>query len=65
MYVIECDCVLYAMFYMYPLTCIVLNFKSLAIFCGCKARFVSGLVGNPEDRFPHDKAHIRGLSVNS
>ena len=27
--------------------------KPLAIFCGCTARFVSGLVGNPEDRFSH------------
>ena len=30
-----------------------LNFKSLAIFCGCTARFVSDLVENPEDRFSH------------
>ena len=27
------------------------NFKALAIFCGCTARFVSDLVGNPEDSF--------------
>ena len=27
------------------------NFKSLTIFCGCTARFVSDLVGNPEDLF--------------
>ena len=26
-------------------------FRPLAIFCGCTARFVSDLVGNPEDRF--------------
>ena len=31
------------------------NFKPLAIFCGCTARFVSGLVGNPEDRFSHKR----------
>ena len=33
------------------------NFNSLAIFCGCTAQFVSGLVGNPEDRFSHNEAH--------
>ena len=32
--------------------------KSLAIFYGCTARFVSDLVGNPEDRFSHNEAHI-------
>ena len=34
------------------------NFKPLAIFCGCTARFVLDLVGNPEDQFPHNEAHI-------
>ena len=34
-----------------------LNFKALAIFCGCTARFASDLFGNPEDRFSHDGAH--------
>ena len=34
------------------------NFKPLAIFCGLTARFVYDLVGNPEDRFSHNKAHI-------
>ena len=29
----------------------ILNFKSLAIFFGCTARFVSDKVGNPEDSF--------------
>ena len=29
------------------------------IFCGCTDRFVSDLVGNPEDRFSHKEAHIR------
>ena len=32
--------------------------KSLTIFCGCEARFVSDLVGNPEDRFSHNMAHM-------
>ena len=27
-------------------------------FCDCKARFVLDLVGNPEDRFSHNEAHI-------
>ena len=34
------------------------NFKLLAIFCGCTARFVSYLVGYPEDRFSHNEAHM-------
>ena len=33
-------------------------FKLLAIFCGCTAWFVSDLVGNPEDQFSHNEAHI-------
>ena len=32
--------------------------KSLAIFSDCAARFVSDLVGNPEDRFSHNEVHI-------
>ena len=32
--------------------------KPLAIFCGCTAWFVWDLVGNPEDRFSLDVAHI-------
>ena len=32
------------------------NVKSLAIFCGCAARFVLDLVGNIEDRFSNDAA---------
>ena len=28
------------------------------IFYGCTARFVSDLVGNPEDGFSHNEAHI-------
>ena len=34
------------------------NFKPLAIFRGCKAWFVSDLVGNPEDRFSQNEAHL-------
>ena len=34
------------------------NFKPLVIFCGCTAGFVSALVGNPEDYFSHDMAHL-------
>ena len=32
--------------------------KFLVNFCGSTARFVSALVGNPEDRFSHNEAHI-------
>ena len=34
------------------------NFKPLAILDDCAARFVSDLVGNPEDRFSQNEAHI-------
>ena len=34
------------------------NFKLLAKFCGCTARFVWDLVGNPEDRFSQNEAHL-------
>ena len=37
------------------------KFKPLAILCGCTARFVSDLVGNPEDRFCHNEAQIIGF----
>ena len=37
------------------------NIKHLSIFCGCTARFVSDLVGNPEDRFSRDTAQIMQL----
>ena len=30
----------------------------LAIFSGCTARFMSDLVGNPEDRFSHNEAQL-------
>ena len=34
------------------------NFKPLAIFCDCTARFVSVVVENPEDRFSQNEAQI-------
>ena len=39
-------------------TCICCNqsFNTLASLCSCADRFVSYLVKNPEDRFPHDAA---------
>ena len=36
---------------------------SLAIFCGCTARFVWDLVGNPEDQFSDVAAHIMMISL--
>ena len=39
-------------------TFLIRNFKPLVIFCGCTARFVSDLVGNPEDRFSHNEANF-------
>ena len=33
-------------------------FKPLAIFCDYPVRFVSDLVGNLEDRFSHNEAHV-------
>ena len=33
------------------------NFKPLAIFSDCTARFLSDLVGYPEDWFCHNEAH--------
>ena len=44
--------------YYNPPTSLIQFFKPLAIFCCCTARFVSDLVGNPEDRFSHNQAHI-------
>ena len=37
---------------------ILLLAKSEIISYSCTARFVFDLVGNPEDRFSHDMAHI-------
>ena len=36
----------------------------LAIFCGYTPRFVSDLVGNPEDRFSNSAAHLLLMSVS-
>ena len=33
--------------------------KPLVIFCGSTARFMSDQIGNPEDRFSHNEAHIK------
>ena len=41
------------------------NFKPLVIFCDCTARFVSNLVGNPEDRFSQNEAHFISVSVST
>ena len=38
------------------------NLKTLAIFCGCTARFLSDLVGNLEDRFSHNEAQFTETS---
>ena len=35
-----------------------LNVKPLAILCCCTARFVSDLVGNPQDKVSHDAAQL-------
>ena len=40
-----------------PSTSEIQNFEPLAIFSDCVARFVSDLVGNPEDRFSDLAAH--------
>ena len=42
----------------YIYSTIPLNFRPLAILCGCTAWLVWDLVGNPEDRFSHNEAHI-------
>ena len=41
-----------------PSTSLIRNFKPLAIFCCRTDRFVLDLVGNAEDRFPQNEAHI-------
>ena len=41
-----------------PSTFLIRNFKSLALFSNCAARFVSDLVGNPKDLFSHVVAHL-------
>ena len=43
---------------------VILMFNT-SIFCGCTARFVSDLIGNPEDRFSQNEAHMwNGNHVN-
>ena len=37
---------------------LIRNFKSLAIFSDCPAKFVPDLDGNPEDWFSQNKAHM-------
>ena len=41
------------------------NFMPLDIFCNCTVQFVSDLIGNPEDRFSYDEAHIKVRSFKS
>ena len=36
--------------------------KPLAIFSGCTARSVPDLVGNPEDRFSQNEAHLLNIT---
>ena len=47
----------------YIASTIPLLLKPLAIFCDSTARFVSDLVGKPEDRFSHDAAHIKDVRM--
>ena len=42
-----------------PSTSYIRKFKPLTILCGCTAWLVWGLVGNPEDQFSHNEAHLR------
>ena len=39
--------------------------KPLALFCGSTAWFMSDLVGNPEDRFSHNEAHVMSSVGNA
>ena len=48
-----------------PSTSQIRNFMPLDIFSGCTARFVSDLVGNPEDRFSHNEAPIGTETMGS
>ena len=41
------------------------NFKPLAIFCACTARFVSDLVRNPNCWFSHAQAHLSTSKIMS
>ena len=44
--------------HLYISTCYSWNFKTLASLCSWAGWFESYLVGNPEDRFSHDVAHV-------
>ena len=44
---------------------LIRSFQPQAIICGCAARFVSGLVGNPNDNCFHDAAYIVELKIDS
>ena len=37
--------------------------KTRCVYCACTARFVSDLVGNPEDRFSHNEAQMKKIIV--
>ena len=39
-------------------TFLIGNFKLPAIFCGCTARIMSDLIGNPEDGFSRDRVQF-------
>ena len=45
-----------------PSTSYIPNFKPLAIFCGCTARFVSDMVGDLGDRFSHGTAQLISIA---
>ena len=48
----QCLCLVQSLHFLNP------KFKASKFYCGCAERFVSDLVGNPEDRFSHFRAHI-------
>ena len=41
----------------------VLSISEILSLFSCTARFVSDLVGNPEDRFSHNEAHMRLIAM--
>ena len=48
-----------------PFSTRIQNFKLLCIFCDCTDRFVSNLVGNPEDRLSRDAAQVVNVTFVS
>ena len=46
------NCVVQSLYFLNP------KFQASSHLCGCIARFVSDLVGNPEDKFSHNEAHL-------